>query len=203
MVRKLLIATRNKKKKAELQTITRSWDVQVLTLDDIPALPVIEEDGATFADNAIKKACTIAQLSGFTTLADDSGLEVDALGGAPGIYSARWAGSKASDDENNRKLLAAMKNVAEPERTARFTCVIAVASPGGQVETAEGICEGKIGLALQGNGGFGYDPLFTPDGFDKTFAELSDTEKNLLSHRGRALGKAQIILQQFFAEGPA
>ena len=204
MAQQLLIATRNSKKKIELQTIVNAWDVKLLTMDDIEDMPEVEEDGATFVDNAIKKARTMAQRSGIITLADDSGLVVDALGGAPGVYSARFAGPKANDDDNNRKLLELMRDIAAENRTARFVCVIAIASPAGPVETVEGICEGKIRIAAQGRGGFGYDPLFIPAGFNKTFAELTDSEKNQISHRGKALQEAQYILQRFIgSEGKA
>lgn len=194
MTRNLLIATRNNKKKRELQSILSSWDINILTLDDMETMPEIIEDGVTFVDNAVKKARTIAQLSGCTTLADDSGLEVDALGGEPGVYSARFSGPEADDNKNNRKLLDMMRDVAAEERTARFICVIAVAAPDGSVQTVEGVCAGKIGMYAKGENGFGYDPLFIPAGFDRTFAELADDEKNRISHRGKALQEAKKIL---------
>ncbi|MDD4171540.1 MAG: XTP/dITP diphosphatase [Syntrophomonas sp.] len=204
MAQQLLIATRNSKKKRELQTIVNAWNVKLLTLDDIEDMTEVEEDGATFVDNAIKKARTMAQRSGIITLADDSGLVVDALGGAPGVYSARFAGPKANDDDNNLKLLEMMRDIAAENRTARFVCVIAIALPAGRVETAEGTCEGRIGTVAQGKGGFGYDPLFIPAGFNKTFAELTDSEKNQISHRGKALQESQYILQRLLgSEGRA
>ncbi len=195
MTQNLLIATRNNKKKKELQSILSTWDVKLLTLDDFEGMPEIEEDGTTFVENAIKKARVIAQLSGCITLADDSGLVVDALGGAPGVYSARFAGLDADDSDNNRKLLDMMKGIAQEQRTARFICVIAVAAPDGLVRTVQGVCEGRIETFGRGEGGFGYDPLFIPEGFQKTFAELGDDEKNRISHRGRALQEAQYLLQ--------
>jgi XTP/dITP diphosphohydrolase len=202
MSQNLLIATRNSKKKRELQTILGDWDVRLLTLDDIEDMPEIEEDGASFTENAIKKAQIISALSGYITLADDSGLEVDALGGAPGIFSARFAGIDADDEKNNRKLKALMHNVNEDKRTAQFVCVIAIATPEGIVQTAQGVCKGKIEMAGRGQGGFGYDPLFIPVGFNKTFAELSDEEKNEISHRGKALKEAKPLLQHILcAEG--
>jgi len=196
MPRNLLIATRNSKKKRELQTILGSWDVKLLSLDDIEEMPEIEEDGATFTENATKKAKTISALSGLITLADDSGLEVDALGGAPGIFSARFAGIDADDEKNNRKLLTLMQDIKEVNRSARFVCVIAIATPEGIVQTAQGVCTGKIELARRGQGGFGYDPLFIPSGFSESLAELSDAEKNKISHRGKALQEAKPLLQQ-------
>ncbi len=195
MTQNLLIATRNNKKKKELQSILSTWDVKLLTLDDFEGMPEIEEDGTTFVENAIKKARVIAQLSGCITLADDSGLVVDALGGAPGVYSARFAGLDADDSDNNRKLLDMMKGIAQEQRTARFICVIAVVAPDGLVRTVQGVCEGRIETFGRGEGGFGYDPLFIPEGFQKTFAELGDDEKNRISHRGRALQEAQYLLQ--------
>jgi non-canonical purine NTP pyrophosphatase, rdgB/HAM1 family len=197
MTQNLLLATRNNKKKRELQIILGAWDINLLTLDEVAEIPEIEEDGTTFRENAIKKAVISAELSGCITLADDSGLIVDALGGAPGVYSARFAGPDASDDNNNRKLLGMLRNVPKDQRTARFVCVIAVASPDGRVQTVEGVCEGRIGTEHHGQGGFGYDPLFIPAGYLKTFAELTDTEKNMISHRGRALAAAKQLLQDF------
>lgn len=196
MSRNLLIATRNKKKKKELQEILADMDVQLLSLDDIPPVSEVEEDGLTFAENAIKKAVTVAQQSGLLTLADDSGLVVDALGGEPGIFSARYAGPEADDEKNNQKLLLALQNTADQDRTARFVCVIALASPDGSVQTVQGSCEGFIRKTLQGTGGFGYDPLFIPQGFDKSFAELSADVKNTISHRGQALKKSRPIIEQ-------
>jgi XTP/dITP diphosphohydrolase len=196
MPQNLLIATRNSKKKKELQSILGDWDVELLTLDDIEEMPEIEEDGTTFAENAIKKARVISDLSGFITLADDSGLEVDALGGAPGIFSARFAGIDANDEKNNSKLLTLMQHISEVDRTARFVCVIAIATPGGIIKTAQGVCMGKIEMDRRGQGGFGYDPIFTPSGFSESFAELSDAQKNQISHRGKALREAKPLLQQ-------
>ncbi|MCX5780808.1 MAG: XTP/dITP diphosphatase [Firmicutes bacterium] len=190
MAIKLLIATRNKHKKNELEAILAGWEVQVLSLDDIPEIPEVVEDGATFAENAAKKARTTADLSGYVTLADDSGLEVDALGGAPSIFSARFGGPEADDATNNLKLLYLLRDIGPDQRTARFVCVIAVAIPGGEVHTVQGVCEGHIADCGQGQGGFGYDPLFIPQGFSLTFAQLSEAEKNQISHRGQALLQA-------------
>jgi XTP/dITP diphosphohydrolase len=147
MSRKLLIATRNNGKRQELQEILGDSGIEILTLADFPGSPDVKEDGLSFAENAIKKAVSNAAYSGLTTLADDSGLVVDALGGAPGVYSARFAGSNASDEDNNRKLLELMKNIPEPDRTARFVCVIAVCTPDNGVYTVEGICPEDVYLA--------------------------------------------------------
>lgn len=184
-----------------MQEILSEWDVNLITLDDIAPMPDITEDGVTFAENAIKKASITASLSGFITLADDSGLAVDVLNGQPGIYSARFAGSDGDDEANNRKLLEMMAAVPELDRTARFICVIAIATPDGKVETVEGVCEGKIIDVPKGQSGFGYDPLFIPNGYDKTFAELNDGEKNKISHRGRALRKAKPMLHRILGAG--
>lgn len=198
MDRKLLLATRNQKKKKELQQILNNLDIQIITLDELPDLPEIIEDGATFAQNAIKKAVSTAIASGLPCLADDSGLVVDALGGQPGIYSARFAGEDANDNENNQKLLKMMADVKTEKRTARFVCVIAVSDALGEVKTVEGSCAGRIAFEPSGEGGFGYDPLFIPDAYPCSFAELSAEQKNLISHRGKALIKAQAIIRELF-----
>lgn len=195
MSQKLLIATRNSKKKRELQEILGEMDLQLLTLDEIKDIPEIEEDGQTFEENAIKKAFVTADLSAFITMADDSGLVVDALDGQPGIYSARFAGPDADDEKNNEKLLNLMRDIPEGERTARFVCVIAICTPDGITRIAEGKCEGKIALVPSGKGGFGYDPLFIPLGFEKSFAELDAAQKNQISHRGQALKLAAPIIK--------
>lgn len=195
MAHRLAIATRNEKKKRELLQMLHDLPVELLTLNDFPDVPEVVEDGETFTENAIKKAAVVAGLTGEYTLADDSGLEVDAINGQPGVYSARFAGEQGNDELNNQKLIKLLENVPEEKRTARFRCVIAIVSPDGKAETAEGICEGKIILEPRGNEGFGYDPLFIPNGYDKTFAELSAEEKHKISHRGRALTEAQKIIK--------
>jgi len=202
MPRNLLVATRNPKKLRELHEILRDWDISLITLDDIEGIPEIEEDGNTFVENAIKKASTVAALSGFITLADDSGLVVDTLDGKPGVFSARFAGIDTDDEKNNLKLLAMMQGLSEEERTARFVCVIAIAEPGGSVQTVQGVCEGRIATSASGYGGFGYDPLFIPAGLSQSFAELTDNEKNEISHRGKALQEAKFLLQRIlYMEG--
>lgn len=198
MAHQLLLATRNQKKKQELQQILNNLDVQIITLDEVPALPEVIEDGQSFAQNAVKKAVETAVASSLPTLADDSGLTVDALNGQPGIYSARFAGENADDLQNNQKLLKLLADVETKKRTARFVCVIALSDASGRVKTVEGSCEGKIAFEPSGTGGFGYDPLFIPDGFTCTFAELSPEQKNLISHRGKALEKARPLILELF-----
>lgn len=196
MSKKLLLATRNTHKQLELKEILSGLDIEVITLDEVLPLPEVEEDGETLVANAIKKAKTIALLSGHLTLADDSGLMVDILDGQPGVYSARFAGEDADDARNNEKLLRVLRGIEESLRTARFKCVIAICTPEGKTETVEGTCEGKIALEPTGEGGFGYDPLFIPAGFTRSFAELSADEKNNMSHRGQALQKARPIIEK-------
>ena len=185
---RLLIATRNAHKLAEIRTILDLPDVEIVGADEIAGLPEVEEDAETFEGNALKKARTLRDASGLWTLADDSGLEVDALNGAPGVYSARYAGEPTDSAANNRKLIAAL--AGRTDRTARFRCVIALAAPDGREWTVDGRCEGRIALAPSGAEGFGYDPLFVPEGHTISFAEMSSAEKNAISHRGRALAKA-------------
>ncbi|HWP96110.1 MAG TPA: XTP/dITP diphosphatase [Syntrophomonadaceae bacterium] len=196
MAKKLVLATRNQHKKEELAVLLEGCGAQILTLDELPSLPEVVEDGLTFRDNAVKKARSTALASGFYCLADDSGLVVDILGGQPGVYSARFAGPQADDQNNNQKLLSLLSSVPLKEREARFVCVIAISDPQGETRTVEGSCPGSIAFEPHGQGGFGYDPLFIPDGFSCTFAELNGSEKNRISHRGRALLEAiPIILE--------
>lgn len=197
-MKRLLLATRNAHKKKELAQLLVDTRLSILTLDDIESVPEIEEDGKTFEENAVKKACETARWTGKVCLADDSGLEVDFLEGRPGVFSARFAGERATDAANNRKLLQLLENVADDQRTARFVCVIAICDPHQQVDVVRGECEGSITSWPAGNGGFGYDPLFVPRGRQKTLAELSELEKNRISHRGRALAQAVPLLKRRF-----
>lgn len=191
----LLLASGNPKKLAELSRLVAGLGVRVLSPADHGPLPEVDEDGATFEENALKKATAWAGASGLTCIADDSGLEVDALGGAPGVHSARYAGVHGDDTANNKKLLAALVGVPERARTARFVCAIAVAAPNGTcLAAARGTVEGRIVGAPRGAGGFGYDPLFQCDDLGlpealrgRSFGELSHEQKALVSHRGRAL----------------
>ena len=186
---KLVLASRNRKKLEEIRVLFHLPELEVVCAVDVPGAPEVEEDGDTFEANAIKKAVALARAAGAWSLADDSGLEVDALGGAPGVRSARYAGEPADDAANNRKLLEDLGGRAD--RSARFRCVIALASPSGAARTVSGACEGRIIAAPRGAGGFGYDPLFVPIGFEQTFAELDAAAKNRISHRGQALGRAR------------
>ncbi len=188
-LKQILIATRNRGKLAEIREILSAPGLELLAPEAVGDLPEVEEDGDTFEANAIKKAVTLARASGMLTLADDSGLEVDALGGAPGVYSARYAGEPSNDAANNAKLLEALRG--QPDRRARFRCVIALATPDGACSTVDGRCEGHIADAPQGRGGFGYDPLFVPDGFTQSFGELEAAVKHRISHRGTALRAAR------------
>jgi len=185
---RLLVATRNRHKLAEIRAILAVPGVDLVGADEVAGLPGVEEDAETFEGNALKKARVLCAASGLWTLADDSGLEVEALDGAPGVRSARYAGPEADDGANNRKLLAAL--AGRPDRGARFRCVLALAAPDGRVWTVDGRCEGRIGTAAAGSGGFGYDPLFIPDGLTRTFAKLPAATKNRISHRGAALAAA-------------
>jgi XTP/dITP diphosphohydrolase len=185
----ILVATRNRGKLAEIREILAAPDLELLSPEAVGNLPEVEEDGDTFEANAIKKAVTLARASGMLTLADDSGLEVDALGGEPGVYSARYAGEPSNDAANNAKLLASL--LGETNRRGRFRCVIALATPDGECATVDGCCEGRIAEAPQGQGGFGYDPLFVPDGYTQSFGELEAAVKHRISHRGAALRAAR------------
>jgi XTP/dITP diphosphohydrolase len=193
---KLLLASRNRHKIEELQQMLAGLNIEVISLDDVADIPVIEEDGENFCDNASKKATLTAMHTGYTCLADDSGLVVDALDGQPGVYSARFAGEDADDQKNNRKLLQMLQGLNDEKRQARFICVIAISDPQGNVHTVEGTCEGRMDYEERGTGGFGYDPLFIPEGYTRTFAQLSPEEKNRISHRGRALQKARTLLEK-------
>lgn len=172
----------------------RLGGVKVLSLEDFPGLPEVEETGASFRENALLKARTAADATGLVAMADDSGLEVDHLKGAPGIYSSRFAGPEGDDAANIRKLLAALDGVPASRRTARFRCVIAICTPAGGEYLSEGVCEGRITTEPRGAGGFGYDPVFLVPSLGKTFAELGAPIKNRISHRAQAMTGAREIL---------
>ncbi len=181
----LVIATRNKNKLREFREILKDLQIEIRSLDDFGPTPEAIEDGKTFDENAYKKAIHTAKVLGLPAIADDSGLVVDALNGEPGVYSARYAGENATDEENCNKLLNALQGVEN--RRAHFQCVLSIAVPSGPALTYEGKCDGIIIDDKRGNNGFGYDPIFYFEEFGKTFAELSMEEKNRVSHRGKAL----------------
>lgn len=171
--------------------------LQIVSWNDFSDIPEIEENGRTFAENALKKARFYSTYFDQLTLADDSGLEVETLEGMPGIHSARYAGERASPQENNRKLLREMEGIPTSKRGARFKCVMALASTDGKEAVTEGICRGRIGIKEVGKRGFGYDPLFILPNYGKTMAQLSIEEKNRISHRGKALRKMRRLLAHF------
>jgi XTP/dITP diphosphohydrolase len=185
---KILIATRNEGKLSEIRSAVISPGVEWVTLNDIPSAPEVEEDGDSFVINAVKKAVTLALTSRLWTLADDSGLEVDALDGRPGVRSARYAGEPVNHQNNMDKLLQELKG--RENRSACFVTVLALSSPSGRSQIVEGRCEGVIATSPRGSGGFGYDPIFMPQKDSRTFAEMSAHEKNQISHRAVALRKA-------------
>jgi XTP/dITP diphosphohydrolase len=196
IIEKLVLATRNRGKVAEIRELLEGFGIELLTLADFPNMPEVVEDGETFEANARKKAGVVARCTGLPALADDSGLEVDALKGAPGVRSARFAGDHATYTQNNEKLLRLIKKVSLEKRTARFRCVLALAFPDGDgtIQTLEGACEGRITEQPQGENGFGYDPLFFVPELGKTFAQINRSEKGKISHRGRALRQLKKLL---------
>lgn len=194
----IVLASRNRKKVVEIERILAGQPIEVRSLDDFPDCPEVEEDQDTFDGNAIKKARAVAEFTGRMALADDSGIEVAALNGAPGVYSARYAGEGATDALNVDKMLSEMVDIPDSQREARFVCCMALAEPGGEVHTFWGFAEGEIGREPHGVSGFGYDPVFYPLGHDRTFAEMSPSEKDALSHRRKALAKLSEYLAGLF-----
>jgi XTP/dITP diphosphohydrolase len=200
----LLIATYNPGKLRELRELFGAHQFALRDLHSFPAVKVIEETGSTFAENAELKAAGYARQTGLMTLADDSGLEVSALGGQPGVQSARYAGDGASDDERVQKLLLKLAESRSSDRAAQFVSVIAVANVTGAIlNLSTGVCVGEIARQPRGSNGFGFDPIFIPAGFDKTFAELPSEVKNQISHRGKALKKAAEFLRSLTADSRA
>lgn len=193
---KLLIASNNAHKITEIKAIVGDFFDEVLSLREADVEADVEENGATFADNARIKAEAICRMTGCAALADDSGLMVDALGGEPGVYSARYAGVHGDDAANNAKLMEKMAGVPENERGAQFVSVIALARPGMPLVVAEGVCRGTLTDAPRGENGFGYDPYFVPEGMTRTFAELPAEIKNGISHRARALDALKKLLTE-------
>jgi XTP/dITP diphosphohydrolase len=196
----LLIATNNAGKIRELTALLSNLPLRLRRLSEFPQIVEVEETGETFAANAELKARLYSRQTNLWTLADDSGLEVDALNGAPGVLSARYGGANATDAERNARLLAALNETDDPHRTARFICTIAIYEP--EAETMKlftGSCEGRIARHPRGDNGFGYDPLFVPDGYAQTFGELPDELKQQLSHRARALQAVRAYLRGLFS----
>ncbi len=204
----LVVATTNKGKLEELRALLGGLPVEVRSAAEVLGeAPVVEEDGETFADNATKKAREVAHATMMLTLADDSGLEVDAMGGRPGVRSARFAHARATDAENNAALLGELEKLGDPPTAdgfpARFRCVLALVDPythQGEARTVEGVCDGTITRAPRGSGGFGYDPLFVVAGTGQTMAELPDAEKNRISHRARAFAALRPVIEKVLAE---
>ena len=196
MIRELVLATRNRHKGEELAALLGGLGITIRTLDEFPDAPEVVEDGDTCEANAIKKARTIAEFTGLPAVADDTGLVVDALGGRPGIYAARYAGEDATYDDNCRKLLLELRGVPRERRTARFLTVAAIALPSGEIRVAQGILEGGIAEEASGTLGFGYDPVFLIPELGKTLAELSADQKNAISHRAKAFTQAKDLLRE-------
>jgi len=196
---RLLLATTNKGKAAEYRDLLKGFDFEIVTLDQAGISREADENCNTFEENARHKAAFYAELGGLLTLADDSGLEVDALGGEPGVRSSRYAGDNATDADRVDFLLNKLKDIPQKKRQARFRCVIAVARPGGPVETVEGICNGYIAMEPRGSNGFGYDPIFYMPEYGRTIAELPPEIKNRISHRGRAAARACRLLADISA----
>ena len=190
----IVLATRNRDKVREIKKILNGINASLLSLDDFPGCPEVVEDGETLEANAKKKALVVSQYTKKLSLAEDTGLEVEALSGAPGIHSARFAGDNCTYEDNNKKLLKLMEKLSLGERRARFRCVAALAKPDGGVVTCDGVCEGIIAFEMKGKSGFGYDPLFLLPEYGKTFAELGEEMKNKISHRARALAKIKQII---------
>ncbi len=196
----IVLATRNQHKKQELAALLGGMDLTIRTLDDFPDAPEVVEDGDTCEANAMKKAVEIARHTGLPAVADDTGLEVDALGGRPGVFAARYAGEQASYDDNCRKLLRELQGVPLAERGARFVTVAAIAFPGGKTCSAKGVLQGVIAEEAVGSRGFGYDPVFIVPEYRQTLAQLSPEVKNRISHRARAFTQAKTLLEQMIAD---
>jgi XTP/dITP diphosphohydrolase len=197
----IVLATRNRGKVREIEPLLSGLPVRVRTLDDYPDVPILAEPGRTFEANASGKATAVAQLTGEVALADDSGLEVDALGGAPGVDSATFLGPTATDEDRNAWVLGRLRGLAEGLRAARYRAVVAIARPSGEAKTFEGTCEGRIADAPRGHYGFGYDPIFLVPAYGRTMAELPPEIKNQISHRARALEAARDYLAALVRSG--
>ncbi len=194
--RRLALATGNRGKIEEIRALLSGLDIEVLTGDELEGWPDLEEKGDTFEENAVYKALTLSRWAAIHALADDSGLEVEALGSRPGVMSARYAGKQGDDAANIARLLREMEGIAPESRGARFVCVLVLASPAGETIEVRETCEGSITSAPRGDRGFGYDPVFVPQGLDRTMAELPLEEKNAISHRGKALRRLRSLLER-------
>jgi XTP/dITP diphosphohydrolase len=190
----VVLATRNPGKVRELSALLADLPLEVKSLLDFPDMPFLVEEGATYAENAMAKALTVSRATGQEALADDSGIEIDALDGAPGVHSSRWLGEDASDADRNTAVLERLRGVSPEARTARFRAVVAIAQPDGTVRTFEGVVEGRIAERPAGREGFGYDPIFLVQGEGRTMAELDSQIKNRISHRARAVRAARSVL---------
>ena len=199
MMQELIVATRNKKKLEEIKEILQGFDLRLSTLADYARAPRVIENGKTFKANAVKKAVKIARFTGRLTLGEDSGLCVDALGGKPGVYSSRFSGRDKNDIKNNLKVLKLLGKLRPGKRKAHYLCAVALADKNGLIDVVEGKCCGLIGFEPKGNFGFGYDPLFIIPKYKKTFAQLGPGIKHKISHRYRALKKANKIIQKYIA----
>ncbi len=201
MTARLVLATRNQHKVEELHRIlgAADLDVDIVSLADYPDAPEVPETGSTFADNALLKALAISRVTGLPAVGDDSGLAVDALNGMPGVLSARWSGQHGDDSANLRLVLGQLADVPDERLSAAFVCAAAVALPDGICEVVEGVVSGHLVREPRGTGGFGYDPIFVPDGGSLTMAELPATEKDAISHRGRALRALAPVLRRLLA----
>jgi XTP/dITP diphosphohydrolase len=196
-VKKLILATGNKGKIREINALFSDMDIEFIGLDEYPDLPEIIEDGSTFRENALKKAKAVFAHTGFPSVSEDSGLEVDALRGAPGVLSARFASEDAKDDDNIKKLLHELEGTPVGSRTARFVSVLCLFDGRGE-HYFEGFVSGRIVNEPRGVSGFGYDPLFVPDGYNKTFAELGQDIKNSISHRARSIERLKVFLKSYY-----
>jgi len=193
----IILGTRNHGKIAEFRSLFRGMPTKLFSFYDFPEMPAVVENGKTFQENAEKKAKTIAKKAGRLAVSDDSGLEVDFLQGKPGVFSARFSGEKATDRENTRRVLKLLESAPWEQRGARFVCVICIADPKGKTSFATGECKGRISFEMRGTHGFGYDPIFVPEGYTRTMAELGPEIKNQISHRAVAIGRFQALLKDF------
>ncbi|MFT5388283.1 MAG: XTP/dITP diphosphohydrolase [Candidatus Omnitrophota bacterium] len=195
-MKELIVATKNQGKMREIRLLLKEFDLNITSLADYPEAPEIIEDGASFADNALIKAKIIGAYTGALVIGEDSGIEIDYLDGAPGIYSARYAGADATDEDNNEKMLTDLDGVTDDKRTARYQCYVAIVDCQNTIDIVNGSCEGRLTTAPRGSNGFGYDPYFLIDEYGKTFGELDPSIKASISHRAKALIKVKEVFQK-------